>query len=193
MIFLTLTLIHGTVRPVVINTSGIRLLCLQIRKWDHSQSKDSMALMEGIYVILGLLLISEIQVKTQAIQCAGNIRCQCIPSYISCRGAVHLPDVLDSRLFPLRESPPYTADFRGNALTEVVLRRFLVVFPTIRRLILTDQLEERCHDVFNIAQSFPLVKIESECLVSIGVLRCYCVLLCYYYVLASHNMCCCQT
>ena len=105
--------------------------------------------------------------RSSAVECATNTRCQCLPKYISCRGVIYLPDVLDSRLLPLREDPPLTADLRGNALTEGTLRRFLLVFTTIRRVMLTDQLESRCDDVRRLTQAFTHVTFVTDCVVSL--------------------------
>ena len=101
-----------------------------------------------------------------AVTCSGNVRCQCIAGFISCRAVITLPDVLDSRLYPLRNSPPVTADLRGSALSFTVLKRFLVVYGTVRRIILTDALESRCSDVLKLRDFFPHVTVESDCVVS---------------------------
>ena len=77
-----------------------------------------------------------------------------------------LPDVLVSKLYPLRQNPATLADLRGSALSDTVLRRFLRVFNTIRRVILTEQLEQPCHYITQLQQDFPQVHFETDCQVS---------------------------
>ena len=127
-----------------------------------------------LVIVLWMMLASVIH-RALAVECAANAKCQCLPEYVSCRGVIHLPDVLDSRLLPLRESPPLTADLRRNALTEGTVRRFLIIFSTILRVMLTEQLETRCEDVQRLIKTFPHVTFESECVVSLIFLwQCHC-------------------
>ena len=103
----------------------------------------------------------------QAIQCPEQDHCECVAEYISCRGGMRLPDVIASRVYPMKDSPPIVADLRGNALSHAVLLRFLLVFPTLRRVILTEQLESICDHISTVRQTFPQVLFETDCEVSI--------------------------
>ena len=105
--------------------------------------------------------------QTIGVQCADNEVCTCLPGYISCRGVISLPDVLTSRVYPLRQNPPITADLRGNALSKSVMQRFLLVFGTLERVILTEQIEVDCDVIYGLQSLFPGVKIETDCAVSI--------------------------
>ena len=100
-------------------------------------------------------------------QCADMEQCQCLPHYINCRNSVSLPDVLASAVTPLAEDPLVLADLRSNALSEVVLTRFILVFsPTLERILLTDQLEPVCSYIERLITSFPKIQFETDCEVS---------------------------
>ena len=115
---------------------------------------------------LSLLILFGVLSIGQSIVCPEHDHCECVAEYISCRGGMHLPDVIASRVYPLSESPPVVADLRGNALSQPVLLRFLLVFPSVRRVILTEQLESICPIIPSLTDTFPDVHFETECEVS---------------------------
>lgn len=119
-----------------------------------------------IVVIIVVVMSSRLYVD--GAECAATNACQCLAGYISCRGSIVLPDVLDSRLFPLREKPLEVADLRENALSYTILRRFLTVYsPTLKRVMLTDQLESPCPYMNRIRLLFPDIEIQTDCQVSL--------------------------
>ena len=126
-------------------------------------------------MFFGFFILFLVQLKSvHSVQCSDNTACMCLPGYINCRGVITLPDVLDSRIFPLRGTPPVTADLRGNALSRDTLTRFLLVFGSLERLVLTDQLEEQCDDIYQLRKQFPHVQIESDCPVRNIFKCCHC-------------------
>ena len=115
---------------------------------------------------MALFVFSLILFGTLGVPCPGHTRCECLGGYISCRGVVSLPDVLVSKLYPLRETPATLADLRGSALSDTVMRRFLRVYSSIRRVIMTEQLELPCHYMSRLQADFPQVNFETDCQVS---------------------------
>ena len=115
-----------------------------------------------------LVLLSVVRLPhTAAVRCSDNPKCQCLPKYINCRDSIHLPDVLDSRISPLRDDPPVFADLRGNALSYTVLTRFLLVFyQSLETVILTDQLESVCGYISAVTVAHPNIDIKTDCEVS---------------------------
>ena len=116
---------------------------------------------------MALALVLNHTVEVGADNCANTPGCQCLPGFITCQGVITLPDVLESRLLPLSEDPPIVADLKGNAFSEVALRRFLLVFPTLEKLILTDQLESMCDCLDRLETTFPAVTFVTDCQVSL--------------------------
>ena len=117
-------------------------------------------------VFLGLFVLFGSIYRCRTTECPSNSNCQCLRNYISCKYSVSLPDVLDSRIAPLLHHPPVVADLRSNALTQEVLTRFLLVFSSLKRVILTNQLESLCHYITEVQATFPSISLETDCKVS---------------------------
>ena len=126
-------------------------------------------------------------VQIAGVNCADNQVCTCLPGYISCRGVISLPDVLASRVYPLRQSPPVTADLRGSALSMTVMQRFLLVFGSLERVILTEQIEVDCDVIHKLKSLFPQVEIETDCVVRIIQSFCKNTCVCDVYIIFILN------